>query len=74
MYSKDKIYHLTFRKNCKVTEVGVHKSHHKQNGPHVLCAVILVFYHLFKRYVEQLRNIIAKPATRPAKYYFLITG
>lgn len=55
-------------------EVGLHQSHHRQTSPHVQCAVILVLYHLFRRYVEQLRHIIAKPAPQPAEYYFLITG
>lgn len=57
-----------------MVEIGLHQSHHKQNSPHVQCTVILVFYQLFRRYVEQLRNVIAKPAPHPAKYYFLITG
>lgn len=57
-----------------MTEVGIHQSHHKQTSPHVQCAVILVFYHLFRHYVEQLRLIIAKTVPHPAKYYVIITG
>lgn len=57
-----------------MTEVGLHQSHHKQTSPHVQCTVILVFYHLFRRYVELLRHKIAKPALHPANFNFLITG